>query len=88
MFEKGKTDTARYLELKSTEEIRCNILFQSVRYLQGVRRYHDRNVQRRSFNVRDMFLQRIQNDTRLHNLNSRWEGSFITHKVTDPKSYR
>jgi hypothetical protein len=79
MFEKGKADTASHLELDSAEEIRCNVLFQSTRYLQGVRRYHDKNVQRRSFNVGDMILRQIQDDTRLHKLNSRWEGSFIVH---------
>jgi hypothetical protein len=45
MFEEGEADTARHLELDSAEEIRCNVLFQLARYLQGVRHYHDRNVQ-------------------------------------------
>jgi hypothetical protein len=45
MFEEGETGTARHLELDSAEEIRCNILFQSARYLQGVCHYYDRNVQ-------------------------------------------
>jgi hypothetical protein len=88
MFEEGKADTARHLELDSTEEILCNAFLQSTRYLQGVRRYHDRNVQRCSFNVGDIVLRRIQDDTGLHKLNSRWEGSFIVHKVTGPGSYR
>jgi hypothetical protein len=70
MFKEGKADTARHLELDSAEEIRCNVLFQLARYLQGVHRYHDRNVRRRSFNVGDMVLRRIQNDTGLHKLNS------------------
>jgi hypothetical protein len=82
MFEEGKADTARHLELDSAEEIRCKVLFQLARYLQGVRRYHDRNVQRRSLNVGDMVLQRIQDDTGLRKLNSRWEGPLIVHKVT------
>ena len=43
----------------SSEEERCNALVQSARYLQGVRRYHDRNVQERSFNIGDMVLRRI-----------------------------
>jgi hypothetical protein len=88
MFEEGKADTARHLELDSAEEIRCNVLFQLARYLQGVRRYHDRSVQRRFFNVGDMVLRQIQDDTRLHKLNSRWEGPFIVHKVKGPRSYR
>jgi hypothetical protein len=88
MFEEGEADTARHLELDSAEKIRCNVLFQSARYLQDVCRYHDRNVQRCSFNVGDMVLQRIQNDTGLHKLNSWWEGPFIVHKITGPGSYR
>jgi hypothetical protein len=87
MFEKGEADTARHLELDSAEEIQCNVLFQSARYLQEVRRYHDKNAQQCSFNVGDMVLRRIQDDTGLHKLNSRWEGPFIVHKVIDPGSY-
>jgi hypothetical protein len=82
MFEEGKADTARHLELDSI------VLFQMARYLQGVHHYQDRNVQGRSFNVGDMVLQRIQDDTGLHKLNSRWEGSFIVHMVTGSESYR
>jgi hypothetical protein len=87
MFEEGKADIARHLKLDSADEIRCNVLFQSACYLQGVHRYHDRNIQRRSFNVGDMVLWRIQNDTRLHKLNSWWEGPFSVHKVVGPGSY-
>ena len=45
-----EADEARQLELDSVEEARVNALTQSARYFQGVRRYHDRNVQQRSFN--------------------------------------
>ena len=62
--------------------IRINALTQLARYLQGVRRYHDRNVQQRSFNVGDLVLHRTQDETGLHKLNSRWEGPFIVTKVT------
>jgi hypothetical protein len=70
MFEEGEADIARHLELDSAKEIRYNVLFQSARYLQGVCHYHDRNVQQRSFNVGDMVLRLIQDDTGLHKLNS------------------
>jgi hypothetical protein len=46
MYE-GEADQARYLELVLTEEVRCNALLQSACYLQGIRRYHDHNVQER-----------------------------------------
>jgi hypothetical protein len=88
MFKEDEADTATHLELDSAEEIRCNALLQSAHYLQGVLHYHDTNVQRRSFNVGDMVLRRIQVDTGPHKLNSRWEEPFIVHKVTGPESYR
>jgi hypothetical protein len=57
------------------------------RYLQGVHHYHNWNVQPRSFNVGDMVLWWIHDDTGLHILNSWWEGPFIVHKVTGSGSY-
>ena len=87
-YQEGEADKARQLELDSVEEARVNALTQSARYLQGVRRYHDRNIQQRSFNVGDLVLCRIQNETGLHKLNSRWEGPFIITKVTRLGSYR
>ena len=87
-YQEGEADEARKLKLDSVEEVRINALTQSARYLQGVRRYHDRNVQQRSFNIGDLVLRRIQDETGLHKLNSRWEGPFIVTKVTRPGSYR
>jgi ribonuclease HI len=52
------------------------------------RRYHDRNVKERSFNVGGLVLRRIQNTERLHKLSSPWEGPFTVAKVTGPGSYR
>ena len=69
--QEGEADEARQLELDSVEEARVNALTQLARYLQGVRRYHDRNVQQRSFNIGDLVLRRIQDETGLHKLNSR-----------------
>jgi hypothetical protein len=57
MYAEGEADSARLFELDSVEEIRCNVLLQSARYLQGVHHYHDRNVQRHSFNIGDMVLR-------------------------------
>jgi hypothetical protein len=59
MYEEGEVDNARHLELDSAEEVRCNVLLQSIRYLQGVHHYHDWNVQGRSFNIGDLVLRRI-----------------------------
>jgi hypothetical protein len=82
MYEGGEADDARYLKLDSAEEVRCIVLLQSARYLQGVHRYHNWNIQERSFNVGDLVFRCIQDETGLHKLNSRWEGCFIMLKVT------
>ena len=88
MYQEGEADEARKMELDSVKEAICNALVQSTRYLQGVRRYHDRNIQERSFSIGDIVLRRIQNEVGLHKLNSRWEGPFIVSKVTRLGSYR
>jgi len=66
MYQEGEAEESRRMELDSIEEERCNALVQSARYLQGVQRYHDRNVQERSFNIGDLVLRRIQNEDGLH----------------------
>ena len=71
MYDALEADGSRQLKLDSIEEVRCNALLHSARYLQSIRRYHDRNIQERSFNVGDMVLRRIQDETGLHKLNSR-----------------
>jgi hypothetical protein len=88
MYDQVAVDRTRQLELDSLNEIRCNALLRSTRYLQSMRCYHDRNIQERSFNVGDMVLHCIQDETGLHKLNSRWEGPFIVSKVTRPGSYQ
>ena len=87
-YQEGEADEARQLELDSVEEVKINALTQSARYLQGVRHYQDCNVQQRSFSIGDLVLRRIQDETGLHKLNSRWEGPFIVSKVTRPRSYK
>jgi hypothetical protein len=88
MYKEGEADEARQLELDFVEEARCSALVQLARYLQGIRRYHDRNIKERSFSIGDLVLRHVQDESGLHKLNSRWEGPFIIKKVTRPGSYR
>ena len=53
-YQEGEADEAQQLELDTVEEARINALTQSARYLQGVRRYHNRNVQQRSWNIKHL----------------------------------
>jgi hypothetical protein len=88
MYNEGETDEARQLELDSIKEARCTTLVQSARYLQGIRRYHNRNVREWLFSIGDLVLRHIQDESGLHKLNSRWEGSFIVKQIIRLGSYR
>jgi hypothetical protein len=82
MYNEGKADEARQLELDYVEEARCTTLVQSARYLQGIRQYHDCNVREQSFSIGDLVLCRIQDESGLHKHNSRWEGPFVVKQIT------
>jgi hypothetical protein len=87
-YDEGISEDNRRVDIDGLEEACCAALVQSARYLEGIRRYHDRNVKERSFNVGDLVLRRIQNTEGLHKLSSPWEGPFTVTKVTGPGSYR
>jgi hypothetical protein len=85
-YDEGISEDSRRVDIDGLEEARCAALVQSARYLEGIRRYHDRNVKERSFNVGNLVLR--QNTNGLHKLSSPWEGPFTVAKVTRPGSYR
>jgi hypothetical protein len=87
-YDGGTSEDRRQVDIDGLEEARCAALVQSARYIEGIRRYHDRNVKERSFNVGDLVLHRIQNTEGLHKLSSPWEGPFTVAKVIGPDSYR
>jgi ribonuclease HI len=75
-YDEGVSEDSTRVDINGLEEARCAALVQSARYLEGIRRYHDRNVKERSINVGDLVLRRIQNTEGLHKLSSPWEGPF------------
>jgi hypothetical protein len=87
-YDEGISEDSRRVDIDGLEEARCAALVQSARYLEGIRRYPDRNVKERSLNVGGLVLCCIQNTEGLHKLISPWEGPFTVAKVTGPGSYR
>jgi hypothetical protein len=69
-YDKGISKDSRRVDIDGLEEARCAALVQSARYLEGIQRYHNRNVKKLSFNVGDLVLRRIQNTEGLHKLSS------------------
>jgi hypothetical protein len=69
-YDEGVSEDSRRVDIDGLEEARCAALVQSARYQEGIRRYHDRNVKERSFNVGDLALRRIQKTEGLHKLSS------------------
>jgi hypothetical protein len=86
-YDEGIFEDSRRVDIDELKEARYATFVQSVWYLEGIRRYHDRNVKEHSFNIVDLVLRRIQNKEGLHKLSSPWEGPFIVAKVTGPGSY-
>jgi hypothetical protein len=58
-YDEGEAEHTWRLQLDATEEVRVNATVQSARYLQGIRRHYDRNMQPCTFQVGDLVLRRI-----------------------------
>jgi hypothetical protein len=58
-YDEGISEDSRRVDIDGLKEARCAALVQSARYLEGIRRYHDRNVKKCSFNIGDLVLRRI-----------------------------
>jgi len=55
----AKAEATRLEDIDVLEEERLNVVIQSARYQQTLRRYHDKAVRHRSFVVGDLVLRRV-----------------------------
>jgi hypothetical protein len=83
-----KVEATRLEDIDILEEERLNVVIQSARYQQTLRRYHDKAIRHRSFVVGDLVLCRVLTGEGRHKLSPPWEGPFIVAEVTRPGSYR
>jgi len=87
-FDQSSADLARELKINYIEGKRLNPCLRTVKYLEAIRRYHNRNVKDRSFMVGDLVLKWKTNQEGMHKLSTPWEGPFVVTEVTRPTSYR
>jgi hypothetical protein len=84
----AEAEATRLEDIDVLEEERLNIVIQSARYQQTLRRYHDKAVRHRSFMVGDFVLRRILTGEGQHKLSPPWEGPFIVLEVRRLGSYQ
>ena len=70
------------------DEARDIALLRSAKYQQALRRYHNRRVRGRAFNVRDLVLRLVQSNKDRHKLSPPWEGPYIVAEILRPGTYR
>ena len=87
-FDEEQAVVVRTEDVDRAEEERLITCVRTARYLQGLRRYYNRNIKGRSFAVGDLVLCRKQKTEGMHKLYSPWEGPYVIKDVTRPGSYR
>jgi transposase InsO family protein len=78
----------RATDVNALEELRDLAVIRSAKYQQAMRRYYDRHVKHRGFQVGDLVLKKVQSTKDRHKLSPIWEGPYIVKEVTRPGSYR
>src|SRR5438876_7930887 len=85
-FNEKKSEDSRLEDLDQLEEARDITTIQSAKYLQGLRRYHNRNVRGRAFSPGDLVLRKVQK--RKHKLSATWEDPYIISEMARPGAYK
>jgi hypothetical protein len=83
-----RSSEARELKVNCIKKQCLDTCARMAKYLEGLRRYYNRNVKDRFFVVGDLVLRRNQKTKGLHKLASHWEGPYMVKRVTRPTSYR
>ena len=87
-YDEEQAVAVRTEEVDRAEE-ECLITYvRTAKYLEGLRRYYNRNIKGCSFTVGDLVLRRKQKTKGMHKLSSPWEGPYVVKEVTRPGSYR
>jgi hypothetical protein len=69
-YEEGEAEQKRRVDLDNLEEQRLAVVMRQARHDQQLRRYHDCNIKKTSFNVGDLVLRCIQKTDDMHKLSA------------------
>ena len=81
-YNEENSNQAQLVELDSLEEERLATCVRMAKYLDGLCRYYNRNVNDGFFMVKDLVLRRKHKTDGMHKLSKPWEGPFIIKAVT------
>ena len=87
-YDEEQAVAVRIEDVDRVEEERLITCIRIAKYLEGLRRYYNRNIKGRSFAVVDLVLHRKKKTKGMHKLSSPWEGPYVVKEVTQPGSYR
>ena len=87
-YDEEQAAAVRTEDVDRAEEECLITCVRTAQYLEGLRRYYNRNIKGRSFAVGDLVLHRKQKTKGMHKLSSPREGPYIVKEVTQPGSYR
>src|SRR5438132_7004103 len=85
-FSEKQSEDNQLEDFDQLKEARDIATIQSAIYLQGLHRYHDRNVRGRAFTTGDLVLRKVQK--RKHKLSAIWESPYIISEMTRPGAYK
>ena len=81
-YEEEQAEDVRTEGVDRAEEERLITYVHTVKYLEGLWRYYNRNIKGHSFAVGDLVLRRKQKTEGMHKLSSPWEGPYVIKEVT------
>ena len=87
-YDEEQVAVVRTEDVDRTEEERLITCVHTAKYLEGLRRYYNRNIKGHSFAIGDLVVHRKQKTKGMHKLSSPWEGPYIVKEVTRLGSYR
>jgi len=69
-FDQSSADLAREHEINCTEERRLTSCLRTTKYLEAIRRYHNKNIKERSIAVSDLVLKWKTSQEGMHKLST------------------